>query len=226
MPDFSKFRAGGVDYTIKDAEARSRIASLESYSEYLGVTTTALTDGATTNPVTINGTSVTAKKGEIVNYGSKEFIFNGTVWQEFGDMSALKALAFKDNASATYTPAGSVSFSNTNKTATVSAASSGTTTYTPAGSVSLTAATVKEVDSVGTLPSATMPTVTYESGTETLVFNAGTFSSGTLPTTNNKSVASSTGASFAGTAVRLVTGNISVPNTATFTGTQATITVS
>ena len=70
--------------------------------DYLGVTTTALTDGATTNPITINGEQVTAKKGNIANYGSKEFIFNGTAWQEFGDLSALGALAYKDSATGSF----------------------------------------------------------------------------------------------------------------------------
>ncbi len=52
------------------------------------------------------------------------------------DMSIFKALAFKDSATTLYTPSGSVSLTNTNKTATVSS-TSGTATYTPAGSVTL-----------------------------------------------------------------------------------------
>lgn len=54
---------------------------------YLGVTTTPLTDGASTNPITINDESVTAKEADWVVYNSKDFIFNGTVWQEVGDLS-------------------------------------------------------------------------------------------------------------------------------------------
>ena len=95
-------------YDIVDAGARELIEELEAYTDYLGVTTTEITDGATTNPITIGGESVTAKKGNIVNYGSKEFIFNGTAWQEFGDLSALGALAYKDSASGSYTPAGTM----------------------------------------------------------------------------------------------------------------------
>lgn len=145
----------GSTYDIKDQGARDLIDELEQYSEYLGVTTTELTDGSSVNPITINGDSVTAKKGEIANYGSKEFIFNGTVWQEFGDLGALGDLAYKDTASgstsvnvpATYTStftgeASSISASgtttgsvNVTKSAvTVSKASSGTATYTPQGS--------------------------------------------------------------------------------------------
>lgn len=51
---------------------------------WLGVTTTALTDGATTNPITINGESVTAEVGGIASYSNKEFIWNGSAWQLFG----------------------------------------------------------------------------------------------------------------------------------------------
>lgn len=109
----SQVQVGSTTYDIKDSGARSLIADLEAYSDYLGVTTTELTDGSTTNPVTINGESVTAKKGNIVNYGSKEFIWNGATsgacWQEFGDLSALGDLAYEDTAEGSYTPAGTVS---------------------------------------------------------------------------------------------------------------------
>ena len=50
-------------------------------TKWLGVTTTVLTDGATTNPITINGASVTAEDGDIVQYGTDTFAFNGEVWQ-------------------------------------------------------------------------------------------------------------------------------------------------
>lgn len=240
MADISKITLpGGTTYNIKDAVAREAIADLESYTEYLGVTTTPLTDGANTNPIKINNVDVTAKKGEIANYGSKEFIFNGSVWQEFGDMSGLKALAFKDSASTSYKPAGTISFTNSNKTATVSKASSGTATYTPEGSVAAptislkTAGATKSVtgiDTVGTLPSCTLPTFTYAS--ETLTITAGSYTNGTLPTKQTAvtvktgdGVYEATAPTFTGTGARLVTGNISVPSSATFTGTDATITV-
>ena len=55
----------------------------------VGETTTALTDNATTNPITINGSSYTAQPNDAVIYGSKEFLFDGTKWHEFGDLSGL-----------------------------------------------------------------------------------------------------------------------------------------
>jgi hypothetical protein len=53
-------------------------------THYRGTTTTALTDGSTTNPITIDGESYTAVFGDIVVYSSSEFIFDGTQWSEFG----------------------------------------------------------------------------------------------------------------------------------------------
>lgn len=122
----------GETYSIKDAEARELIAELEAYTDYLGVTSTEITDGSTTNPITIDGDQITAKKGNIVNYQSKEFIFNGTAWQEFGDLSGLGSLAFKNSASGTYTPSGSIDVSFTGSAASVAME------YTPEGSVSAT----------------------------------------------------------------------------------------
>lgn len=135
----------GNEYWIKDELARELISQLEAGTAYLGVTTTALTDGATTNPIKINNEDVTAKTGNIANYGSKEFIFNGTVWQEFGDLSALGALAYKDSASGTFKPSGTVSeptFTGTEKSFNVKGVpegfvtigvGTGTANYTPAG---------------------------------------------------------------------------------------------
>ena len=153
MADISKITLpSGTTYNIKDQGARDLIAALEGYTYYIGVTTTALTDGATTNPITVGGSSVTAKTGGIVTYSSKEFIFNGTAWQEFGDLSALGALAYKDSASASYTPAGSVSqptftgtqgnisvsgtIANTVTLGTETSSATGRANVTPAGTVS------------------------------------------------------------------------------------------
>jgi hypothetical protein len=54
---------------------------------FKGSTSTALTDGATTNPITIDGSSYTAAMGDMVVYGNKEFLFDGTSWHEMGDLS-------------------------------------------------------------------------------------------------------------------------------------------
>ena len=49
-----------------------------------GETTTPLTDGATTNPIIIDGQSYTAKENDAVFYNMKEFVFDGLRWHEFG----------------------------------------------------------------------------------------------------------------------------------------------
>lgn len=91
-----KLPSGG-EYLIKDAEARQLIENLGSPTHFAGVTTSALTDGSTTNPIQVGGKSYTAVAGDVVAAGNKEFIFDGTKWLEFGDMSNLGQLAYKDN---------------------------------------------------------------------------------------------------------------------------------
>ena len=92
----------GTVYKLKDEEARQA-------KSWVGITSTALTDGATTNPITIGTSSVTAVSGNITSYNNQEFIFNGTAWQAFGDLSDLGSLAYQNSASGNFTPEGSVS---------------------------------------------------------------------------------------------------------------------
>lgn len=97
MADISKITLpSGNTYNIKDSTAREAIAALEGGSYFLGTTTTELVDNDTTNPIIVDGASVTATNGNMVIYGKKEFVFNGTKWVEFGDLSALGELAYKD----------------------------------------------------------------------------------------------------------------------------------
>ena len=116
MADISKLTLpSGTTYNIKDAKAREDIASIEQSIaggvSFIGETTTEISDGSTTNPIVINGNNHNAISGNLVVYGSKEFVFDGTKWIEFGDLGTLKALAFKDSASGSFTPQGSVSTS-------------------------------------------------------------------------------------------------------------------
>lgn len=60
---------------------------LSQAMKFIGTTTTALSDGSTTAEITIGSDSVTAVSGNIAIYGSKEFIFNGSTWEELGDES-------------------------------------------------------------------------------------------------------------------------------------------
>lgn len=148
MPDISQIKLpSGTTYTIKDTVAREAASSV---AKWLGTTTTPLTDGANTNPITIGGQTVTATNGNVAAYDNKEFIFNGTVWQEFGSTGSLKALAFKDSASGTFTPGGNVSKPNV--------------TVTPSST------TVNSITNVGSLPSFT---ATVANEVLTLGFDAG-----------------------------------------------------
>lgn len=135
MPNIKKITLpSGTTYDIVDAGARDLISELQNYTDYLGVTSTNITDGSTTNPITINNKSVTAKKGNIANYGAREFIWNGSAWQEFGDMSGLGALAYKDSASGSYKPEGTVSqptFTGKSMTSTGKFTPEGTVTLVP-----------------------------------------------------------------------------------------------
>ena len=140
MADISQITLpSGTTYDIKDATARSA-------KQWIGITTTQLTDGATTNPIVISGNSVTAVAGNITSYDEQEFIFNGTKWQAFGDLSDLGTLAYKDSASGSFTPAGTVSKPNV--------------------SVTPSKTSIPNVTSVGSMP-------TYTVSGETLVITAG-----------------------------------------------------
>lgn len=55
----------------------------------VGETTTALTDGATTNPIVVDGQSYMAQPNDAVIYGNKEFLYTGARWIEFGDVSEI-----------------------------------------------------------------------------------------------------------------------------------------
>ena len=116
-----------IEYTFKDAEARQMIEDLGHALYWIGVTTTALTDGDTTNPIMVNNESVTANLGGMASYGGSEFVWNGTAWQEMGKNN-FGALAFKSSASGSYTPAGSVAITKgtDTKQAIVGVSSNGT----------------------------------------------------------------------------------------------------
>ena len=73
---------------------------LASALKYCGITTTKLTDGATTNPVVIDGANHNATAGCVVFYEdteggkstTKEFVFNGSKWELLGGDSTYKVI--------------------------------------------------------------------------------------------------------------------------------------
>lgn len=75
---------GSSEQTITAADL-----GLSQALKYHGVSETALTDGLTTNPITILGESHTAESGCVVFYNNKEFVWNGSAWEELGDLSGV-----------------------------------------------------------------------------------------------------------------------------------------
>lgn len=144
-----------IIYEIKDSYAREEIEKLSTTTRFLGVTTTALTDQSTTNPITINNKSVTAEEGDITLYNKLEFVWDGTRWQEFGDASIhnLGSFAYANSGYSYYTPTGDVtkptfsgdpiSLNATNISVKVSNAATptGNTGYKPSGTISINSVT-------------------------------------------------------------------------------------
>lgn len=126
--------ADGSRWYVKDAEAQADIARIldiiQNGSRYIGKFTSAVVGGETvdvlhqgdvvTSITTSKGTYVTGTptgtqkqlmEGDYCQYertgqNAIEWMWNGDNIDEFGSTSMLKALAFKDSASGSYTPAG------------------------------------------------------------------------------------------------------------------------
>ena len=109
---------GKITVTKKNITASA--LGLDRAMSFLGTTTTALTDGATTNPITISGASTTAAKGDVVMVSGtdQEFIWTGSAWEEFGNASSHSIKGHTHTV--THKPAGTVD----------------KTSITPAGTVS------------------------------------------------------------------------------------------
>lgn len=178
----------GVDYEVKDAWAREAIEGLGNPTHFLGETTSSIVDRQDLNPIIINKKSVTAVAGDIVVHSNAEFIYSGSVWIELGDLSGLGDLAYKDSASGSYTPSGTVSqpsFSGSELTS--------TGTFTPSGDVTLSggtaqtlvasvgkeSATVKVLDAAGSVTAGSAASFTQ--GEDSFVQGEDSFSAGSLP---------------------------------------------
>lgn len=105
MPDISKIQMPGSNtiYDIKDTVARAAAAGTIHIK---GTTTTPLTDECETNPIQINGESYTAVENDAVFYDKAEFVFDGTMWHEFGDMSGVGEMGKVDTGEVTIQPKG------------------------------------------------------------------------------------------------------------------------
>lgn len=172
MAELSKLKVNGVEYDLKDAFSREQIETLKQTVaggvQYVGISTTELTDGATTATVAIKDGESTkdhaAEVGDMVDYNNILFVFNKSKqWDQLGSAGALKALAYKDSVSADYTPAGTISkpdFTGTEGDVSVSG--------TPSGTISAPGFTgTKATINVSGTPSGTVtqPTFTGSEGT-------------------------------------------------------------
>lgn len=218
MADISKINVGGTSYNIKDSVAREALTGLTGAMHYIGTTTTPITDGADTTPVAITGKdNVTPNAGDVVIYGNKEFVWNGSAWNEFGDMGSLKALAFKDSAEGTFTPQGSNSPSAVTLTG-------GATSKLDTDTINTT--TVHDTPSVTTdnIGSASE----WSEGTMFTAEVSGeelTLTAGTAPSLTVTSKAVATGIT-AGTAVNVLAGDAAITyakGTVSSTGAGATV---
>lgn len=207
MASVSFVNDGSSTYDLKDIEARRKIEELAEKTAYIGVTTTPLTDGSTTKFIIIDGQTVEASKGDIAIYGSAQFLWIGTKWQEFGDLSSLGSLAQKDSVSTQYTPEGTIANTDID--------------YTPEGAVTLTPDITRTTVKVATDANQAkfvgeMFKAEYDAETETLALTSGSTKTGSEV---QAITALTIDAGFTGTPATLQT-------TSTFTGEEATITVS
>lgn len=186
----------GTTYDIKDATARNAIESLVGGNviSFGGVSSTLLTDGGTQKP-TIDGSPVDPTLGQLYFYGTSEFIWgNDNKWQELGDLTSLGDLAYKDEASGSYTPEGTVSqptFTGSSSTVTITSASNSNGNYQPAGSISGGAFTGSSTTFTGSFtPQGDVTTTTATTENKTATVSKA--SSGTATYTPEGSVAAPT----------------------------------
>ena len=77
MADISKIKLpSGTEYNIKDATARAAIEAITGGDAvvFIGVSSTAITDGGSQTP-TISGWSGVLAAGNLVFYGAQEYIY-------------------------------------------------------------------------------------------------------------------------------------------------------
>ena len=160
-----------VEFTVKDAYARDRLTELGSALYWIGVTTTELVDDTTTSAdITVSGETVTADVGGMAQYDGEEFVYNGTKWQAIGKAN-FGALAFKNSAEGSYTPAGSVAITQGTDTTDSVTPISGVGTL-PDAYFTVSGETATFNWSAGTLPTAgTAVTVITARGTDTAAFS-------------------------------------------------------
>ena len=148
MAYISKLTMGGVEYDIYDAEIRELISKVLVFA---GVTSVSLADGGTTpstyggltgiaTPYPIDPTTGqphnaadTVDTGTVVLSDSKEFVWDGTKWVEFGDLSDLSLNPTYGNFLTSVSATPTLASDNTGAGTAHSHTMSGTTQYLELG---------------------------------------------------------------------------------------------
>lgn len=156
MPQISQITLpSGSVYDLKDAYARSAIEAIVGGDAvvFVGVSSTPLTDGGSQSP-TVDGQTLVPAAGQLFFYGTEEFIWGpDSKWHALGSLDSLGALAYKDSASASYKPKGTVSqptFTGSSSNVTITATDSTSGNYQPKGTVSQPTFTGTQFMSTGT----------------------------------------------------------------------------
>lgn len=202
----------GSTYDIKDAEARIAIEAFAGGNAvvFMGVSSTALTDGGNENP-TVNNTAVTTKTaGQLYFYGTQEYVYGkDNKWHELGSLESLGALAYKDIVK--YDKATSATYTNTNSSKSL----------TLSGTSSNVAITSTPNTSGNYQPEGTISQLDF-TGTQGTVSSTGTVTSGTVTLATENKTATVAPAS-SGTATYTPSGTITQPASGgqdvSFTGT-------
>lgn len=222
MPDISQITLpSGTTYNLKDTQAREDIESIRGAVSggvsFLGITTTELTDGATTSTITVGGKQVSAINGALVIYSSDEFIWSesDTSWHRLGPSGTFRALAYKDSASGSYKPEGTVSkptFTGSESSVTITSTANTNGNYQPAGTVSKPTFTGASMTSTGAFtPDGTVTVATKSTSNKTATVSTAT---GTTTYTPGGTVSqpSFTGSSTTSTGTFTPSGSVSFTN--------------
>lgn len=223
MADISKITLpSGSEYNLKDAQARADIETIKEAVaggvSFLGITTTALTDGATTKTITIDGKSVSAINGAMVVYGNKEFIWSDAdeKWHELGNADEFGDLAYKDSATGTFTPAGTVSkptFTGSSSTVTITATDNTSGNYQPKGTVSQPTFTGTSFTSTGKFtPDGTVTVSTKATTNKTATVSAAASGDPTYTPAGTVTKPTFTGTAFSSTGNFTPAGSVSLTN--------------
>lgn len=245
MPDISKITLpSGTTYDIKDTVARQMAGGGVSFTVCTQASNTPYGVTWDDDGTTVTGTLVASEDTEGVFYlvplhTQTKDIYSEYVtvednesysWEKIGttdiDLSNLGDLAYKDSASATYTPAGTVSqpsFTGSSLTS--------TGTFTPTGSVAAPTISVSSAGATATIHNPTKATVaTAVTAVEpggTAPSNAITYYSVANETLSLYQIGYNTGDSITTSDVTVKTGDASYTATApAFTGTEGSVSVS